>query len=387
MHLVEDLIATGHQVTVLTAQPSYTGATAQAPPTERTHPNLLVRRFTLLPESRKLGLARLANSLIFPSRVVLAGMMLRDVDVVMAATAPPILAGQAASILAVRHRAAFVYHNQDIYPEVAVAAGLITRPAVARILRFLDRQNHRRATKTVVLSQDMKETVQARGIPADRIEIINNFDPFGAADLPEPHDVDLNPNSPLRVAFTGNLGRFQGLEVVMDAAKLLRELPMVTLDLVGDGALRAQLETVVNRQKLSNVRLHGYRPPDEVEHYLTNQADVGIVSTAPGVIRAAYPSKTFSYLRSGCALIALVEPDSELARTIGAQGVGIVCDPGDSLGLADAIRLVAADRALLSRMRSRARAFGSKASAPSQCLATWNAMFTELIDSRDGARE
>lgn len=374
-HLADALASDGHRVTVVSTQPSYTGASARARATERLHSGVEVRRFRLLPETRTLGPVRALNAALFAVRVLVTTFRLRKVDVVMAATAPPVVAARVGSWVARLHRADFVYHNQDIYPEVGVAAGVIRRARLARLLRRLDTTNHRRASRIVVLSGDMRATVESRGIPADRIVEINNFAPFDrVADVAPARR---EPVPPLRVAFAGNLGRFQGLEAIVDAAFRLHD-DKVVFDVIGDGALFQPLEAEAVNRGLDNVTFHGYRPAGEVERFLAEEADLGIVTLAPGVIRAAYPSKTFSYLQQGCPVVALVEADSELAATLEREGIGFHCAPGDGAALADVLRSLASNPSQLCPMRERASAFARRELSETQRLAQWRALFESL---------
>ena len=104
----------------------------------------------------------------------------------------------------------------------------------------------------------------------------------------------------------------------------------------------AELERLVEAESLERVEVHGYRPPSEVAEFLATRADLGVVSLAPGVIRAAYPSKTLSYLRQATPILALVESDSELAATVRDEKIGIQVEPGDVEGLVAALRDAAA---------------------------------------------
>ena len=374
--LAEELHSKGHRVTVLTAQPSYTGAQGMAPPREEPQPGLAIRRLPLWRDSRRVGPVKAMNSLLFAAQVAAAGARLEDVDVIMAATTPPIVTARAASFVARRHRGAFVYHNQDIYPEVAVAAGLLSRPWLATLLRRLDRANHRRADRIVVLSGDMRRTVEERGISADRISVINNFDPFADAAGASDGERGRRDGEPLNIVFAGNHGRFQGLETVLAAARQLAGAP-VTLHFIGDGPARPRLEAEARSDGLA-VRFHGYLPPAGVERFLRVEADIGIVSLLPGVVRAAYPSKTFSYLRQGCPVVALVESDSELVRTLTTGEIGFNCEPGDVDGFVQVVRQCLANRLALERMRDRAAAFAAEQLSPRHRLDEWLRMFESL---------
>jgi len=393
-HILRDIAvhlgASGHQVHVLTCQPSYNrSAAGRAPGSERLAAGVEVCRWSVLPDRRS-GILKLLNLMLFCTRLLLARRHIADADVVMAASTPPIVVANLVERLTRRHGARFVYHKQDVYPDVVVAPGIMRAGRTASLLRWIDAGTERRAARVVVLSEDMATTVVSRGARSDRVVTINNFDPW-------PDEVDPTvayaptavrhpqaaANGSLHVAFAGNLGRFQNLETVFAALVLLRDDARVRFDFFGDGPLRRELEAIVSAQQLSGVRVHGYRPAGEVADFLRLEADLGIVSLAPGVIRAAYPSKTMSYLRNGCPVLAVVEADSELARTIIAAGAGLHVDPSDPQALAVALRQVADRPSDLTGAGARARALYRKQFSAERQLGRWEALFESA--ARSGA--
>ncbi len=379
----------GHEVSVLTCQPSYNReAVGRAPAKERLGPGVEVRRWSVVPDRRS-AVLKAVNLVSFCVRLLLSRRRFADVDVVMAASTPPILVAKVAGWLARRNGASFVYHKQDMYPEVVVAPGIMRDGLMASLLRRLDARTERAAERVVVLSEDMADTVRSRGAHPGRVAVINNFDPW-AIDQPRPEiqqpgrrsQPSPGPDTPLHVAFAGNLGRFQNLETVFDALVRLRDESGVIFDFFGDGAMRPELERTIATHHLSTVRVHGYRPPEEVAEFLRDRADLGIVSLAPGVIRAAYPSKTMSYLRNGCPVLALVEADSELAQTITSTGTGVHADPTDPEAVAATLRRLASRPAELAGAGERAYALYQQQFSPDRQLERW----LHLVEStRTGA--
>ena len=372
--VAERLGQDGLRVTVLTCQPSYNRAVVErAPARERLGRGVTVRRWPVLDDRRSSAL-KLANLLWFCLRLALSLPRLGRVNVVMAASTPPVVLAATASWLARRKGADFVYHRQDIYPEVAVGLGK-QEGLLSRTARWADARTDRRAGRVVVLSRDMAETIRARGVPPEATVVINNFDPWPLPDLgsaAEPH-----ADGQLVVVFAGNIGRFQGLETLFQALVALRDDP-VDFHFFGAGALSERLESLVSEQGLQRVHQHGYQHPDQVADFLASQADLGVVSLAPGVIRAAYPSKTLSYLRQGTPILALVEGDSELACTVRDERIGIQVEPGDVAGLVAAIRTLSADRSLLGGARERARSLYARSFDKDVRLAQWSQLFERL---------
>jgi len=372
--LAEHLGASGHRVTVLTCQPSYNRAIVRsAPAREQLAPNVTIVRWRVL-DDRTSRPRKALNLLWFCLRLLSYLPRLGRVDVIMAASTPPIAVASVAGWLARRRGAAFVYHKQDIYPEVVVNQA---QGRLRRVLRWIDARTDRSATRVVVLSRDMAETTRQRGVPAEQIAVINNFDPWQLSWPPVVHPSEERTTEELRVVFAGNLGRFQNLESIFEAMVELRDDP-IQFHFFGDGPLRASLTRTIDEADLHHVATYGYRMPEEVARFLAESTDLGIVSLAPGVVRAAYPSKTLSYLRQGAPILALVESDSELAATVQRNRIGCQVEPGDVPGLVKVLRDLAYDRSPLNGARGRAHRLYAEEFDRARRLREWSKLFSEV---------
>ena len=264
----------GFRVTVLTCQPSYNLAVARrAPARERIAPQVEVIRWPVL-DDRSSSLRKVFNLAMFCARLVRQVPRLGTVDAIMAASTPPVAVAAVTASLAKRLGAGFVYHKQDIYPEVTLTRGASRTGALARALRAVDSRTDRAASRVVVLSADMASTIGRRGVPADRIAVINNFDPWhlddavsGSGTTLDRRTRDRSPDQMLEVVFAGNIGRFQNLECLFAAIVQLRDDPL-RFHFFGDGALAGDLQEMVRSEALENVKLYGYRNPEEVAGFL-----------------------------------------------------------------------------------------------------------------------
>ena len=232
----------------MTSQPSYK---PEAVGERRSRVELVdhatVRRIYMRPD-RSGRLRRLFNVVWFPMVVAVRVLFGRRYDVVMCSTAPPVLLGAAVSLAARIRGARFVYHCMDLHPEIGALSGEFALPLIYRIMERLDTSTCRRASAVVVLSGDMKEALLRRDSRlAQRIVVLNNFE------LPD-FDAIGTPSSPLepqpvrvRISFTGNLGRFQALDVIIRAVLGQdSRLDLVELVFMGEGAAKRHLESLVS---------------------------------------------------------------------------------------------------------------------------------------------
>ena len=340
----------GFRVTVLTCAPSYNRAVVDdAPKREQIAPNVFVRRFGVL-DDRRSTLLKLVNLVLFALKLALATPRLGKVDTFMAASTPPVAIARLGLILARLKRAKFIYHHQDIYPEILLSEGRYSR--LSALLRRIDASTDQRADRIVVLSGDMARTLNRRGVEDAKIRKINNFDPWT---LPVSGDARRAIDGPLIVVYAGNLGRFQGLEKVFATLVELKD-ENVEFHFIGDGPLRPGLEQLVKDHSLAKVNCDGYMPPSDLADFLRERAHVGLVSLQPGVVFSAFPSKTMSYLRNGLPVLSAVEPESDLASMLVSHGAGWVADPAVDGSMAREIRNVADSRLTLDERGAQAHA-------------------------------
>ena len=322
----EHLSQSGHNVEVLTAQPSYGGSDLhQKAPTSESLNGVQISRAPLLKESKSKPVGRLLNLVLFAAQVFLK-VARGDYDAVMAATTPPVFVAFAARSAAKLRGAKFVYHMQDIYPEVLAANSGSDLSKPLQILRKIDAMNTRAADKVVVLSSDMKQSLSQRGHAVDNVSVINNFVTDGthakALNTPPVRPVD----DSFQVVFAGNLGNFQGLDAVVAAFHILSGKGVQAhLLLLGDGAAEQTLRQQAGALLGKTVFFEGRVSQSEAEQ-VVSASDLALVTLNPGVIATAFPSKTMTYLSSGTPVLAAVEESSELATILSENNVGSSCE-------------------------------------------------------------
>ena len=128
--------------------------------------------------------------------------------------------------------------------------------------------------------------------------------------------------SPFVVAHFGNMGVKQGLDVVIEAAKISRDESGVVYLLVGDGAARPTLETNARELNLPNLRFLPLQPQDRFLELLA-QSDVCLVTQQRAVSDIVFPSKVIMLLAAARPVIASVGTGSEVARVVAESGAGL----------------------------------------------------------------
>jgi colanic acid biosynthesis glycosyl transferase WcaI len=351
--LAEDLVsAHGLDVTVITGYP--VGAGHELPARETRHGVQIIRaRGTTLRPRRFIG--RALNYVTYFMSAFAAGMRLPAQDVTIALTDPPII-GLAA--LAARPRHGMIFYCQDIFPEVAGLLEDFHSPAINTLLEHLNRFLVRRARRIVALGDTMAaRLIDGKGASPAKMTVIHNWADTSAI-VPSPRHNAFSSAHDLDQAFVvlhaGNIGLSQNLDMVIDAAALLKERADIVFLFIGDGNRKAALQDAVTARGLTNVRFLPFQPRDQLRWtYATS--DVCLVSLKPGLAGYIVPSKLYPILAAGRPYIAAVEASSEVATLTERHAGGLLIEPGNAAQLAAAIVDLAANRERGLAMGARAR--------------------------------
>jgi len=214
---------------------------------------------------------------------------------------------------------------------------------VVAALRKLELFVYGRASHIVVLSDEARDNLIGKGVSASKITVL-------------PHAVEIQPLKPLTndqtmaaradlqvqseftVTFAGNLGMVQGLDTVIEAARLLVRQPLIAFRFVGDGTEAARLRHKVERLQLHNVRFLGWRPAHEMPQLLA-ASDALLAHLLPGsATDTVVPAKVVSYLAAGRPLIVAMQGPA--ARIVSESAAGIAVRPNDPEAIADAVMLL-----------------------------------------------
>lgn len=365
--LAEDLVARhGFEVTVVTGRPpSY-----QEPlPRRSTKAGVHVIRAAGTTFSPRRFTGRAANYLTYFVSAFWTALFLPRQDVTVALTDPPII-GLAA--LAARPRCGMVFYCQDIFPEVAGVLEDFHSPMVNALLDRLNRFLVARAARIVVLGDTMAERlVSGKGADPARITVIHNWADTEAITPADKDNAFARAHGLVDrfvVLHAGNIGLSQNLDVVIDAAELLRSRRDILLMFIGDGNRRAALEQSVKARALENVRFLPFQPRDQLR-WTYGASDLCLVSLKPGLAGYIVPSKLYPILAAGRPYVAAVDESSEVAAITRQHGSGVLAAPGNASALASQILALADDPDRRRGMQARARAASALFARDSQVAA------------------
>ncbi len=351
--LVAEALARRHRVTVLAGRPSYDPSERYPflPLRRRREGNLIVERVgsTAFPRYRMAG--RVSNYLSYLSLAVPRALTLRA-DLVLAMTDPP-LAGIAGAFVARMRRLPFVYNIRDLYPDMALAAGIVQPARWVKRWEKLHCRVLKQAARVIVLGEDMRERIIAKGVDPGRVVVVRDGAPIPESVASADHPVarEIRGDFSFVVLHAGNIGFYGAWETLVKAARLL-EKDGVGMVFVGDGAARPQVATSAN--ECSAVHLLPFRPADQVPYVLA-AGDLQVVTVRRGLEGVVVPSKLYPILAAGRPVLAVAPEQCEVVRLVRQTGCGLAADPDDPASVAAAVRQAFRDREQLARMGQRAR--------------------------------
>ena len=344
-------LAEKHDVTVLCGRPSYD-------PTER-------RPWRLF-QSEQSGRVRIlrAGSSDYPrtqmtkrvfnylSYVFLAvpRALFVPCDVILAMTDPP-FEGIVGAFVALLKRKSYVYNIRDLYPDMAIGGSIVKPGLLARVWEKLHRWALRRAKRVVVLGEDMRNRILAKGVDPSAVVVVRDGAEIPANNASAPA-IDTDVIHAIRGDFrfvllhAGNLGFYGAWDTLLTGAASLAA-DGIGLVFVGDGAQRLRLEAAAAH--IPNARFLPFFPANKVSSVLA-AADAHVITVKGGLEGVVVPSKMYGILAAGKPIVAVAPRECDVASIGEAKGFSISVDPDDPARFAHLVRQLSHNPETLEKM-------------------------------------
>lgn len=216
----------------------------------------------------------------------------------------------------------------DIFPDNLVPAGIMKQNSLFfSLLNEVFKRAYRKVDEFIVLGRDMRSYLQDK-YPKVKVNIIENWAELDLISNPFLRKDNCLNNDKLSFLFAGNIGRLQGLDVLLESIKSIPSND-IRFNFIGDGALKEKMESLVVQNKLDNVYFYGSRPREEQNEFL-NQCHIGVVSLASGMFGMGVPSKFYNLLAAGKAIFYIGDVDTELKYILDEYKNGWYAKAGDS---------------------------------------------------------
>ncbi len=341
--LARPLVQRGHEVTIVTADIHHVTRHSLLDPNElwRLDSADGVRVLRLrTPPYQGNSPARVWNMWCFAQQVRRSPVLrsLAQPDVVVGSS-PHLLAAWAAERRASRMRVPFIFEVRDLLPQSYVDSGQFSsrHPAVIAF-SYLEAHCYRHAARIVTLLPRAIEYMAGRGIGRERVVWIPNG--VDLSFMPEP--TRPAAHHPLVVIYAGAHGLSNGLDTVIDAARLLQAdgwQDRLLFRLIGDGPEKPKLQLQARNAGLRNVVFADPVPKEQIYQELC-AADIGLLHLRPlSVFRwGISPNKIFDYMAAARPVVCAVTTQDDPVRR---AGCGLSVDSGDPRAIATALQRLA----------------------------------------------
>lgn len=284
-------------------------------------------------------------------------LLWKDYDVAFIDSTPPIQ-GLKLPVVRLFRKKPMVYNAQDLFPETLSGTGLANQGGILwKIGMWVSNVTFRNSDMIIAISNDIKRSMVARGVPAEKIEVVYNWvdekavQPVAKEDNPLFEEFGLARNK-FTIVYAGNLGNAQNIGIVLDGAK---ELPEVQFAVFGSGGLEEVIRKRISEEKLENVHMNPLQPVERVS-YVYSLGDACIVSCKEGLGGSAMPSKSWSIMSCGRPAVASFD-EGELKEILEKNNCGVFSHAGNVQEFVDAIKWLQENPEHCAEMGKNARQF------------------------------
>jgi hypothetical protein len=277
-------------------------------------------------------------------------------DVVLAMTDPP-FQGILGALVAMLKRKPYVYNIRDLYPDMALGGSIVPPGRLARLWEKLHRWALRRAAKVIVLGEDMRARIVAKGVDPLHVAVVRDgaeILPAGTPlPVPDPEVVrTIRGDFSFVLLHAGNLGFYGAWNTLIAAARRLAPQG-VGLVFVGEGAQRAEIRAAAAGAE--NIRFFDYFPHSKIQSVLA-AADAHVVTVKRGLEGVVVPSKMYGILAAGKPILAVAPNETDVVSLGVPGGFAVAADPDTPAEVVSAVRGLLSDMNKLRIMSNAARA-------------------------------
>ena len=336
--LAEQLVAKGHEVRVITGYPNYPHGKIfegykQKLRFVETLNGVTVRRVPLFISHSQNAVGRIVNYLSFGFSALGAYRFARRAEVVYV-YATQMTAAIGPSWWKRIHGLPYVLHVQDLWPESVTSSSMVTNRVFQRVLHSLLswwlNKVYRSSSGVIAIAPKMKSMLANRGAEESKIHVVLNWADERMVNVRNVPDRAVG----LTVTYAGTLGHFQNLDIAIEAAGMVQDLPGFRLLIVGSGVAETSLRALGGRNP--NVEFRG-RVPIEQMGGVYDESDFLLVSLKDlPIFSGTIPSKLQGSFAAGVPVIAAVAGDT--TEMVENSGAGLTCVPSDAESLARVFR-------------------------------------------------
>lgn len=256
-----------------------------------------------------------------------------------------------------------VYNAQDLFPDtLAHTKHMSESNLLIRYFRKKEREVYKKNTHIITISNEMKKSIASCGCSEGKISVIYNW-----ADIKQLHHISRDDNKlfddfsidrdSFVISYAGDLGLFQGWDLILDAAKEIQESDRnIVFALIGNGSYKDRIIERINSEKIDNVKVFPLQPASRLcEVY--SLGNIELLPIEKGLTRMALPSKNGVIMACGSPILAIVDKNSDIDCIIKEHKIGLTVEPGDKTGLVSSLLYSFRNKSLLEEWGMNAREY------------------------------
>ncbi|MDW7669902.1 MAG: glycosyltransferase family 4 protein, partial [Bacillota bacterium] len=347
-----------------------------------------IKRLKYLQLNRSNFFGRLANYFSFTLAVALRFGYLRNFKSVIVYSNPPVLP----LITTIANRifnTKIIFVSYDVYPEIAYLTNSISEKSIiSKIMILINKGVFKNVNKVVALSHEMKMYLLTHRptLSEQQIVVIPNWyeDKGICSSLYTSNNKLFNSVSKskkLIVSYFGNMGICQDLDTIVNSIRQFKDDYEVKFIFAGHGKKMDKLKTLVEEEKLDNVKIFDFLHGQDFQDAL-NISDCFLVSLAEGLTGLCVPSKTYSYMMAGKPVIAIMGEESDIVRDLRENNAGYAMQVGETSKLVNAIKELRDDNSKRTMMGLNCRNLFLRKYKKEHCTQKYIELMTRILEAK-----
>lgn len=338
--LARHLAAKGHRVSIIASPVSYlTGKTEKPKKVVQDAGDLImIYRTYTYSALHKSFFHRVISFFSFMISSFFKSLSIQNVDIVWG-TSPPIFQSFTAWLVACLKNKPFLLEIRDLWPEFAIAVGVLKNKFLIRLSLWLERFLYKHADQLIVNSPGFIKHLESKGGQDIRL-IPNGADP---AFFQKPEELrakygQMDWRKKFVVLYTGAHGMSNDLQIVLQAANILRKNSDIHFVFLGDGKEKHNLKRSAAEMNLPNIEFLDPLAKTEMPGVIS-KADACLAILKPiEMYKTTYPNKVFDYMAAGKPVILAI--DGVIREVVEQADCGIFCPPGNVQKLSETVLLL-----------------------------------------------
>ncbi len=328
--ICEELVRRGNEVQVVTGMPNYPmgdyyanyekcSGTDEEINGVKVHHCYTVAR-------KKDSIHRLLNYYSFPfSSAKYVDSLKNDYEVVFVNQLSPVLMAKAGIKYGKKFNKKILLYCLDLWPESLTVGGICHDSFIYKYFKNVSWNIYRNVDRILITSQSFAKYFKEEF----RIED-TKYLPQYAEELFTPQSCLKKSDEFIDLMFAGNVGSAQGVDTIVNAAKITREKKNLRWHIVGDGS---EYDRYVHETSdMNNIIFHGRKDLKEMSTYYST-ADAMLATLSPNkIINMTLPGKVQTYMAAGKPILG--SADGEIDHIIKEARCGYCSPAGDAEGLA-----------------------------------------------------